>query len=251
MVVGHGIGLTKSASLRQAAMLHDLGYHVIMFDHRNHGGSGADSSSRNLAERFGADIEACLQLAAETWPEAGPPIVWGFSFSTFPTLYSLRHLTTPPIRAIICDSGPGHDLHRLLTGFLRGGGVPAPRFINHVVRRTRVASAFAHAAVDMLGATWPPDPALPVISTTPMLFLTGSDDHIIEPAQVRAVATLYPSAKIIEYPGQHLRGLTEAPKIYSDAVAAFLENLTGELPAATKPPRTSSPQRESPRRQGS
>lgn len=105
VVVGHGIGLSKSASLRHAALLHELGYNVVMFDHRNHGLSGSDPSRRDLSVRYSNDIEASLCVASETWSDTGEPVIWGFSFSTFPTLYSLRHESTPAIGAIICDSG--------------------------------------------------------------------------------------------------------------------------------------------------
>lgn len=225
VIVGHGIGLTKSASLRHVALLRELGYHVIMFDHRNHGLSGTDPARTNLAERYSLDIEACLHLAAETWPEAAPPVVWGFSFSTFPTLYSLRQPTDPPIRAIICDSGPGHDLHAVLAGFLTGGGLPGPAALSRLARRPTVINAFATTAIEMLGATWPPDPTLPTTASTPMLFLTGTHDRIIDPAQVRAVAALYPNAVVAEFPTHHLRGITEAPEPYRGAVIGFLANI--------------------------
>ncbi len=224
VAVGHGTGLTKSASLRHAALLHDLGYHVILFDHRNHGLSGTDPARDNLAERYSADIEACLGVAEATWPEAGRPIVWGFSFSTFPTLYSLRRPTNTPIRAIICDSGPGYDLRHVLTSFLSGGGPPGPSVMNRLAQRPAVAHSFATTAIDMLAATWPPVPTTPITATTPMLFLTGSSDHIIEPGQVMAVASLYPHATVAEHSGHHLRGITEAPDTYKEAVAGFLRD---------------------------
>jgi hypothetical protein len=42
VVLGHGLGLSKSASLAQARLLNDAGYTVAMFDLRNHGRSSAD-----------------------------------------------------------------------------------------------------------------------------------------------------------------------------------------------------------------
>lgn len=224
-IVGHGIGLSKSASLRQAALLHELGYHVIMFDHRNHGRSGTDTSRDHLAERYSNDIEACLSIAAETWPEAGSPIVWGFSFSTFPTLYSLRHETIPPISAIICDSGPGLDLHDLLRTFLTGGGLPGPAVIGPLARSPAVVESFATTSVKMLGASWPPDAHLPAVARTPMLFLVGAHDKIIEPGQIRALAARYPNTTVAEFPANHLRGITEAPDEYRKAVTNFLHQL--------------------------
>ncbi len=222
VILGHGIGLTKSASLRQAKLLHELGYHTVLFDHRNHGLSGTDPAKDHLAERYSRDIEACLKVASQTWPEAGAPTIWGFSFSTFPTLYSLRQPTSPPIQAIICDSGPGYNLRDVLTGFITHGGLPGPRFISHIARRPAITEAFATTAINMLGATWPPPPSLPTTSATPMLFLTGSKDQIMKPEQVKAIADLYPAATAIELPAHHLRGITETPDTYQEAVTDFL-----------------------------
>lgn len=222
VVVGHGIGLSKSASLRHAALLHELGHNVVMFDHRNHGLSGNDPARSDLSVRYSNDIEASLRVASETWPDAGAPVVWGFSFSTFPTLYSLRHDTTPAISAIICDSGPGFSLHDMLIDFLTNGGIPGPAALRWVTRRPAVAEAFAAHAVDMLGATWPPDPEQSTIARTPKLFLIGTHDRIIDPEQIRALARLYANTTIAELPVNHLRGITEAPQQYRAAVEDFL-----------------------------
>jgi pimeloyl-ACP methyl ester carboxylesterase len=171
------------------------------------------------------DVMLHLWLIPAEGPGAGVVIVWGFSFSTFPTLYSLRHRTSPPIRAIICDSGPGYGLHQVLTAFLAGRGLPGPHFVSRLICRPGIVRAFAEAAIDMLGATWLPDPSTPVTATMPMLFLTGSADRIIEPAQVKAVAGLYPNATVVEYAAHHLRGITEAPGPYREAVTRFLVTL--------------------------
>ncbi|MGO2037216.1 MAG: alpha/beta hydrolase [Brevibacterium sp.] len=176
-IVGHGIGLTKSSSLRQAGLLHELGYHVLMFDHRNHGLSGTDKSRRRLAERYSHDIAAAIAGATSIWPSSPRLIVWGFSFSAFPTLYSLRHADSP-IDGIICDSGPGFDIDAMLRDFLTGGHLPAPKLLNRLVRNSMIANAFATAAVAMLGAQWPPDPERSVSGITPMLFLAGSADEL-------------------------------------------------------------------------
>jgi uncharacterized protein len=42
VVLGHGIGLSASASLPHAALLSQAGYTVCLFDHRNHGASEHD-----------------------------------------------------------------------------------------------------------------------------------------------------------------------------------------------------------------
>ncbi len=71
-IVGHGIGLTKSASLRQARMLHDVGYGVVMYDHRNHGLSGVGPVQKGMAERFTRDTVGGLILRCRFWPTGSP-----------------------------------------------------------------------------------------------------------------------------------------------------------------------------------
>lgn len=221
-IVGHGIGLTKSASLRQVALLHELGYHVVAFDHRNHGLSGTDRSRHGLAERYSNDITTAIEAAHRAWPPIRHPlVVWGFSFSTFPTLHNLRHPTTP-ISAIICDSGPGLELDTMLRGFLTGGHLPLPALVRRVVQRRSVVEAFTSAAVTMLGTAWPPDPGSTAAGTTPMLFLTGATDEIVDPAQVQALASRYPHHQLVPLPAGHLDGIKQAPQEYAEAVTSFL-----------------------------
>ncbi|WP_120004988.1 alpha/beta hydrolase [Nesterenkonia muleiensis] len=224
VIVGHGIGLTKSASLRHAALLHGLGYHVLLFDHRNHGRSGTDDAQDHLAERYSNDITACTTAAANTWPESETLIIWGFSFSTFPTLHCLRQQTTP-IDAIICDSGPGLDLDATLRHFLTGGGLHVPAAIRSLLRRPAIVTAFASSAVTMLGTTWPPEAEATAAGSTPMLFLIGTEDRVVQPEQIQALALRYPDATVAEFPAGHLQGLKSAPQQYTAAVTSFLDSL--------------------------
>lgn len=223
-IIGHGIGLTKSASLRQARLLNELGYHVLMFDHRNHGLSGTDKSRQRLAERYSNDIAAAITFALRTWPASARLIVCGFSFSTFPTLYSLRHATSP-IDGIICDSGPGLSLYAMLSDFVTGGHLPAPALVNRLARHESTADAFATAAVEMLGAQWPPDPERSASGVTPMLFLAGNADEIVHPTQIENLASYYPKHTVATLPSGHLEGIKIAPRDYSAAVVTFIDSL--------------------------
>lgn len=233
-IVGHGIGLTKSASLRHAELLHGLGYHVLLFDHRNHGRSGSDRSRSGLADRFSRDIAACIETATERWPDAGPVVVWGFSFSTFPTLYSLRTRATP-IHAVLCDSGPGLELEPMLRRFVVDGGAQLPAAARSALRHPAAVAAFAATAVSMLGAEWPPDPASSASGTTPMLFLVGTEDEVLDPTQVRALSARYPHTQVAELPTGHLLGIKEAEPEYRAAVTSFLAALSSPRPAEERP----------------
>ncbi|MFK0042228.1 alpha/beta hydrolase [Paenarthrobacter sp. NPDC090517] len=239
VILGHGIGLTKSASLAQAKFLNSLGYNVILFDHRNHGLSGTDTARSGLAARYSADIQVCLQLAAQLWPESTVTVVWGFSFSTFPTVYSLMN-STHCISAVICDSGPGLDLVAVLEGFLTGGGIPAPFPLKTMMRSRSLGRSFASAAVDMLEAEWPPDPGSAEVQNIPMLYLVGADDAYISAHQTEQFAALYAQARVAVFPAGHLQALKTHPDLYVEAVSTFLEDLQ-RIPVQAKPTGTPGP----------
>ncbi|QTR04502.1 alpha/beta fold hydrolase, partial [Saccharothrix algeriensis] len=126
VVVGHGIGLSKSASLPHAKFLHEAGYTVVLFDHRNHGRSSQDASALGLSARFTSDVAAVVDHFRGRAAHAGARFaVWGFSFSTFPILYVPMRGRTP-VAAIICDSGPAVDTGPLFRNFLDTGALPIP-----------------------------------------------------------------------------------------------------------------------------
>lgn len=115
-VLGHGIGQGKSASLRTAQLLVARGYQVLMFDHRGHGASQGDRRIWRVADRFTDDIVSASRWMAE---RSHPRIlvVFGYSFSTFPTVYALASGTLPA-DAVVCESGPGLNLAGMFEGFL-------------------------------------------------------------------------------------------------------------------------------------
>jgi fermentation-respiration switch protein FrsA (DUF1100 family) len=50
VIVVHGIRLNKFASIKYMRMFHDLGYHVLAYDQRNHGESGGDYTTYGVLE---------------------------------------------------------------------------------------------------------------------------------------------------------------------------------------------------------
>ena len=107
-VLGHGIGQGKSASLRTAQLLVARGYQVLMFDHRGHGTSQGDRRIWRVADRFTDDIVSASRWLAE---RSRPRIlvVFGYSFSTFPTVYALASGTRPPM-PLSARAGPASTL---------------------------------------------------------------------------------------------------------------------------------------------
>jgi pimeloyl-ACP methyl ester carboxylesterase len=220
-VVGHGIGLTKSASIAHARLLHDEGFTVVMFDHRNHALSGHDPSTQQLSDKFTRDVEATVRYAQEIRPEATTTVVWGFSFSSFPSFYVLGR-DACRVDAVLCDSGPAEQLAPLFGGFIDAGALPVPRPFRRGRAREALVSRCAEVATQMLDAQWPPPVEVGTFATTPMLFLVGEDDPIVPATLVRDLAAHYPGARAEVVRGGHLNGMKTDPEGYGAHVRAFL-----------------------------
>lgn len=224
-VVGHGIGLSKSASLGQAAYLNSQGFTVLMFDHRNHGESSMDFHAKDMARRFTLDVESCVSWLRT---EAGQPdakmVVLGYSFSTFPSVYSASRGLVH-IDAVICDSGPGLTLESLFQGFMKAGKFPRIPGFTSPSSEAVLKESTAGAAVKMLGATWPPLPSAGLMSTIPMMFISGRSDMVIEPQEVKALADHYPNVQVKVLEGAHLSAFKENKDAYLEALSELLQSV--------------------------
>ncbi|GGZ35873.1 hypothetical protein GCM10010387_32600 [Streptomyces inusitatus] len=227
VVVGHGIGLSKSASLAQAAFLHEAGYTVALFDHRNHGLSDSDKAFWGLSERHTDDVVAVVDTlrAMPEYAEARYA-VYGFSFSTFPSLYLLKRAGCQ-VEAIVCDSGPALELLPLFQNFLRAKGLPVPPPLRHRPSWPVLTAVFSRLGTAMLQAEWPP-PVTDAYLRTPVLILAGEEDSIIPVESARALAARYPGAEFEVLPGtEHLQGMKTDPEHYRGTVLAFLKRALG------------------------
>ncbi|GAA1344265.1 alpha/beta hydrolase [Saccharothrix algeriensis] len=238
VVVGHGIGLSRSASLRHAKFLHEAGYTVVLFDHRNHGRSSQDRAFWKLGHRFTTDVVTVVEHVRALPGHADARFaVYGFSFSTFPVSY----VPTRPearVSAIVCDSGPVVDIPSLFRGFLDTDGIPVPAALRRGPARRALEGTFAALGTGMLQAQWPP-PVEPY-ADTPVLFLAGEDDVVVPAAGVRELARRFPLGQFRSLPGTgHLAGLKTLGDTYSSAVLDFLaaafERPVRNVPATREP----------------
>ncbi|MDT3399939.1 alpha/beta fold hydrolase [Streptomyces sp. B1866] len=224
VVVGHGLGLSKAASLAHAKLLSDAGYTVALFDHRNHGRSSADRACWGMSDRHTGDVLAVVRhLRAQEEYASARIAVYGFSISTFPSLYMLRKADECPVDAVVFDSGPSLELGSLFGNFVAAGGLPVPRFLRTGPSGRVLAKACGALATAMLRVEWPP-PVQGAYARTPMLVLTGERDTMIPEAGVRALAERYPLAEVHALPDtEHLQGIKAHPDIYTDIVLGFLD----------------------------
>ncbi|MET7934960.1 alpha/beta fold hydrolase [Streptomyces sp. NPDC005322] len=224
VVLGHGLGLSKSASLAQARLLSQAGYTVALFDHRNHGKSVADRACWGMSDRHTDDVAAVVRHMRSLEEYAAARIaVYGFSISTFPSFYMLRRDQDRPVDAMIFDSGPALELAPLFRNFVAADGIPIPGPLRTGPSRKALEAVASSAAVAMLRVQWPP-PAEGAYERTPMLFLTGERDTMIPASGVRALAERYPLAEVHTLSGtEHLQGIKTQPDVYAEAVLGFLE----------------------------
>jgi pimeloyl-ACP methyl ester carboxylesterase len=224
VVLGHGMGLDKSRSLAQAELLHRAGYTAVLFDFRNHGASFRDHGLTRFSHRFDNDVVAVVDHVRAMPEHAHARIaVWGFSFSTFPVLDTLARLDGA-VHAVICDSGPTHDLSVIVNSLPRSGLLPLPQVLQAAPARTLWQAVYQRLAMAILDppADWPPA-TQQVVSATPMLFVVGDRDAVTPVDQVRAVARRYRRAELLVVPGAgHLRAIKVDKHAYTAAVLDFL-----------------------------
>ncbi|MFI9629728.1 alpha/beta hydrolase [Streptomyces sp. NPDC052042] len=227
VVVGHGMGLSKSATLGHAKFLHDAGYTVCLFDHRNHGLSSQDRSVSGLSGKFTSDVLALVRLLRSREEYRSAKVaVYGFSFSTFPMLYSLRD-DDCEVNAVICDSGPGLELDPLFRNFIDAKVLPIPAALRAMPARWALEGTLSSAGVAMLRSEWPP-PVTGRYADTPLLFIAGEEDRILPASSVDGLAARYSHAEAHVLPGiGHLQGLKEAPEKYTSTVLDFLQRAMG------------------------
>lgn len=220
--MGHGIGRNKEASLPYAAFLHQAGYNVLLFDHRNHGGSSTDWWFHPMSQRFTDDIAAVADFV-RSHPDLanGQMVLYTFSFSTFPSLYIL-YRPEYQFQAIICDSGPARNIWSLYDRFADANRLVMPAIFKGPMLYRVVKAVYPLVGGAMLAVEqWPPRlDNLPV----QLLFIANEKDLLIPANEVKQVAAMYPQAQFWVAPKTgHLRALRTHEATYQELVTAFLQ----------------------------
>ncbi|WP_340557496.1 alpha/beta hydrolase [Streptomyces sp. GSL17-111] len=235
VVICHGVERSRSSTLSHIEMLHRAGYHVVAYDMRNHGESGGDRRFSRMARRYTSDLRDVLrEVAADPEVGGGGLAVLGFSFSAWPSLQVLSVPDAPALSAVICDSGPMHDIPAGLAGFadLRRGGLP-----EHLRRRaafTAYRRVFRTLAFHMLAVrNWPPDmTGVP----TRLMFVAGAEDPVVSAAQVGKVARTLPGAHLWVAPtAMHMNAIRFDRQEYRTQVLDFLADAFTAGAGASRP----------------
>lgn len=227
VVLGHSMGAGKDHSLGHAKFLHDAGYTVCLFDHRNHGASSDDRALFGLGDRFAGDVTKVVSWLRDKQGYGTARIaVYGFSFSCFSAMWALTH-DGFEFDALVCDSGPGHDVPPLLRKYLEAEALPMPPVLSGEPSRSVVTRTLCALGPAMLRAQWPP-PTTGKFAKIPLLFMSGEHDAIVPPSSVDALAERYAQAETHVLPGaEHLLGLQSDPDGYASVVLDFLKRALG------------------------
>jgi alpha-beta hydrolase superfamily lysophospholipase len=214
VILLHGNGASRTATLPQAELLASAGYPVLAVTLRAHGDSTGDVNDFGLSAR--SDV-----VAAVEWVEARRPgtavVVWGRSLGSAAALFAAAELG-PRVSGYVLEC-PYRDLRTAVRNRLR----------------TRLPWGFSHVAYAGLRLMAPlvlPDfarisplqaaPGVP--RETPVLVLAGSADARATPEEAREIADrLGPRTELVVIEGgDHLQLEKPDPGRYRATILGFL-----------------------------
>jgi alpha-beta hydrolase superfamily lysophospholipase len=214
VILLHGNGANRTATLPQAELLASDGYPALAVTLRAHGDSTGDVNDFGLSARH--DVIAAVEWI-ETHRPGRPVVVWGRSLGSAAALFAAAELG-PRVRGYVLEC-PYRDLRTAVWNRLR----------------TRLPWGFSHAAFAGLRLTAPlvlPDfdrispreAASDVPRETPVLVLSGTADHRATPDEAREIADrLDPRAELaVIEGGDHLQLEQPDPARYRATVLGFL-----------------------------
>ncbi len=212
VVLCHGVGANRTQMLDQAAMLVRAGYAALVFDFRNHGISGGDTTTYGHAEQ--RDVRAMAAEITRRSPRS-PVVLWGLSMGAASLL--LAAPTIPGLAGAIAespfDSMPETFRHHNDLYF------PWPTF--PVVDLTLWVMSLKDGY-----DPWSVSPIAAVAKSPdiPMLFVAGREDRRMPPALVRRVADAHAGqTSFFIGEGSHAVIFQASGRTYRERVLRFLE----------------------------
>jgi fermentation-respiration switch protein FrsA (DUF1100 family) len=213
VALGHGFGMTRADLIDLARALRDLGYAVLLFDFRAHGGSGGRRSTIGYHEA--RDMVAAVRYLHRHPDLAGCRIgALGMSMGAAAAIIAAAQ--EPLIAAVVADSGYT-SLQAIVAGGLRRlYRLPAFPFAPLIVR-------FGEALVGArIGAIRPVD-YIARIAPRPILIVHGERDRLIPVAEGHALhaAAAHPKEFWIAPDMGHVRAATRLADDYLARIDAF------------------------------
>jgi fermentation-respiration switch protein FrsA (DUF1100 family) len=224
ILLSHGVFKNREQVLSRALFLSQKGYQTLLFDQRGEGASGNSPVSGGL-------LEAGDYLAAAAYLQGRhalrkPVVFFGFSLGAMSALRAASQ--SQQADAVIADS-PLANIKSYVSRRTMGGIFSSmPGFLSRVL-----------AAYDLLtGLTLKEEdldltPVVEHLRETPVLYITGENDDLAKPDEVR---------KLFEHTSSHHRRLVyipdagheetykQYPMIYEKVVTEFLTDLRNGFP---------------------
>jgi pimeloyl-ACP methyl ester carboxylesterase len=206
VLLRHGSGSTRTATLDHAEFLADAGYGVLMTDARGHGAS--DGHINELGWHGPQDIEAAIDYLSQRPDVTGGIGILGLSMGGEEAINAAAR--DERIEAVVAD-GAGTSTYpdSVATGA-------------HVVER--LVNWTQYTMVDVLSDASQPigvAASMPLIAPRPVLLITGEEtvEKMMGPLYARAGG---PTTTLWELPGTpHTAGLREHHSAYLDRVTRF------------------------------
>jgi alpha-beta hydrolase superfamily lysophospholipase len=212
VVLCHGAFENRMGVADCVPWLHGAGYHVLVFDFRGRGLSGAGRSTIGRDEA--RDAAAAVRWVGSRPEAAGLPVgLQGYSMGASAAL--LAAATCPAVDAVVADS-PYASLDLAISRHLRTILGPGHRVLGCLAYRW---------APRMLGfdpATVRPIDAITCLGGRPVLLIHGTRDWMTEIEGSRAMSRLCPDAELWEVPrARHTKARRLVPDEYRQRVLAF------------------------------
>jgi alpha-beta hydrolase superfamily lysophospholipase len=214
VVLFHGHAAAKDTLLRPAAVLHDLGWSVLLVDFHGSGGSGGRETSIGFHE---ADDVAGAAVYAAELPGRGPVVLHGQSMGAAAILLAAGR-RRPSVQGVILEC-PFDRLSTTVEHRFEDMGVPAFPSAGLLVFWGGVQQGFDGFRSNPIDAAGSID--------CPALLMNGARDPWVRPSEARAIFERLAGPKTFhEFEGLGHQSYLEArPDEWTAAVRAFLASV--------------------------
>jgi len=212
-VIVHGYTYCLIGSLKYAAILHELGFDCVLYDHRNHGLS--DKAPTTMGYYESRDLSTVCDWARERF---GSDCVLGTHGESMGAATVMLHASQYPGLAFVIEDCGYSDLRAQLKHNVKQMyHLPYSPFVPlaSLLSRLRGGVYFRNVV---------PVESVAKCDTLPMLFIHGEKDDFVPFPMVHEVYSAKPGKKQIKtFPNaKHAESFTSDPQEYRACVSAFL-----------------------------
>lgn len=172
VIIAHGLGANKSNFIGTVGMWHQLGFNVLIFDFRGHGGSDGHTVSFGYKERF--DVMAALDYLVGEKKFLSQNI-WGYGVSFGAAAMIIAEDETKMFRALIIDSSFA-SLDTMADTIVEGEKI-VPPFCRKLVKELGLFFVKLDLGFDIREHS--PGRIVGKLSGVPILFIHGKGDPLI------------------------------------------------------------------------